>query len=356
MMGVKTSIEWCDSSVSPAPCCTGCELGAHCFARRMNGRFHGRNGFPETFDTPIYRPERMTAALRWSDLTGKKRPGKPWLDGRPRMIFLNDLGDAFAPFLRKERTGLCCIPAWCLDSQHWLTWWLSDIAKSPHVWIVLTKWPDRMKVWTQHVGPLPPNLWLGTSVTDQPTADARLPHLLGIDAAVRIVSYEPAIEPVDFTYRGLGINCPDCGGTGILDDDHPDHGRQTHEGDDDDDCLTCWHGGHEQIVHGIHWLIAGAETGPDSRPSHPDNFRSARDQCAAAGISYFFKSCGDWITKENSRPSDESFPPFTATHCWNPESQVGFSDRRDWAYRVGKKAAGRLLDGVEQNELPEVTR
>lgn len=278
-MSIKTSIEWCDSSVSPAPCCTGCELGPHCFARRMNDRFHGHYGFPETFDTPCYYPERMAAALRWSDLTGKKRPGKPWLDGRPRMIFLNDLGDAFAPLMYRGK-----IASDFRIENHWLYEWLSKIEASPHVWIVLTKWPKRMAAWAKIVGPFPRNLWLGTSVTDQPTADARLPHLLGIDAAVRIVSYEPALGPVDWP-KGmdpLGI---------VWNENIP----------------TGYEGGSP-----IDLIIAGGETGPDSRPAHPDWFRAARDQCAAAGVKFFLKHVS--------------------------------------------KLAGRMLDGREHNELPEVTR
>jgi len=102
-MPKDTNIHWCDSSVNLMMGCDGCELwregSRHCYAGTLTLRHAGRKGWPESFDRPRLFPERLAGALRWPDLTGTARPGKPWLDGLPRVVFVNDMGDTFTESL-----------------------------------------------------------------------------------------------------------------------------------------------------------------------------------------------------------------------------------------------------------------
>lgn len=124
-----------------------------------------------------------------------------------------------------------------------------------------------------------PNVWLGVSVEDQKTADERIPLLLDTPAAVRWLSIEPLLGPVDLDGQALD------------------------------------------------WVVVGGESGPNARPMHPDWARSIRDQCQAAEVPFFFKQWGEY-----------GLLPGTI----------------DGTVRLGKKKAGRLLDGREWNEYPEV--
>jgi len=92
----------------------------------------------------------------------------------------------------------------------------------------------------------------------------------------------------------------------------------------------------------LDWIVAGGESGPRARPPHPDWFRTVRDQCQAAGVPFFFKQWGEW---EPVEPKDrlKNWPQKLFT--W-PDETV--------SYRVGKHEAGRLLDGREWNEFPQM--
>lgn len=124
-MGIKTKIEWADSSVNPIMGCTGCALRkSHCYAAVLCARYAGRKGWPESFDRPEFFPGRLEKAMKWRDLTGEARSDKPWLDGLPRHIFVNDMSDGFCPDV---------------DAWGWLLPHLDAMGKSPHVWMLLTK-------------------------------------------------------------------------------------------------------------------------------------------------------------------------------------------------------------------------
>ena len=103
-MGQTTKIEWCDSTLNLLVGCSGCELFPdHCYAAELVGRYAGQKGWPADFTKPELFLDRLNMALRWPDLSGVERPDKPWLDGRPRMIFVNDLGDTFSPAVRVDQ-------------------------------------------------------------------------------------------------------------------------------------------------------------------------------------------------------------------------------------------------------------
>lgn len=213
-------------------------------------------------------------------------------------------------------------------------------------------WMDRDWAW-----PLP-NAWIGASVENQATADVRVPELLKIPAAVRFLSCEPLLGELDLS-RWLMRGMP------VTDDllDAPDgefvDGLQR-VGDQ-------WH-----RIDEIHWIIAGGESGPKARPMHPDWARSLRDQCVAAGVPYFFKQFGEYSPFLNEAwLGDESKP----WHTWvaldgSSGDAALLTDGEVWSNwtgdppegpeagvvvmaKVGKKAAGRELDGRTWDEVPE---
>jgi len=107
----------------------------------------------------------------------------------------------------------------------------------------------------------------------------------------------------------------------------------------------------------IQWLISGGESGSKARPSHPDWFRSLRDQCVEAGVAYHHKQNGEWapVGRAGSWSDFEDIPG--KAHVWiRPDGQIGPGEGVHRMVRVGKSTAGRLLDGREWNEFPEVTR
>lgn len=217
-----------------------------------------------------------------------------------------------------------------------------------HSFQILTKRPDRMArwfsarsgcwilqhmervydnahrepVWIEPNWPLP-NVWLGVSIEDQPTADARIRSLLVTAASKRFISYEPCLAPVNL----------------------------------------------RPYLFGLDWVIAGGESGPGARPPHPDWFRSIRDQCISAGVPFFFKQWGEYqigsdyskrkvrheIVLNDGRHCDEFH--LDKFHKENPDTTDGLgkwpSFRPCVMARVGKKAAGALLDGREWREFPE---
>ena len=184
----------------------------------------------------------------------------------------------------------------------------------------------------------PRNVWIGTTVEDQTRADERIPLLLSIPAKVRFLSCEPLL--------------------GLVDLRHVQHDRVV-----EIDSLTGDHGVYRPLQGRsearIHWVICGGESGPEARPMHPDWALSLRNQCAAAGVPFLFKQWGEWLPAEVSAPvmPSEIRRITVRTPIKDPGPQrPEFHDWPDGAVsaRVGKKAAGRLLDGREWNEFPAV--
>jgi protein gp37 len=171
------------------------------------------------------------------------------------------------------------------------------------------------------------NVWLGVSVEDQATADERIPLLLQTPAAVRFVSAEPLLGLVDIRSH-LAYEIDNPGADGPLD-----------------------------------WLIVGGELGPGARPMHPGWARSVRDQCVAAGVPFFFKQWGEWVPVplEDISGSLQARMVRAGDVCVDADGTVQVFDGRISVpnegtgfpmRRLGKRAAGRLLDGREWNEMP----
>jgi protein gp37 len=164
-----------------------------------------------------------------------------------------------------------------------------------------------------------PNVWLGVSVEDQATVDARIPLLLQTPAAVRFISYEPALGPVDFGVL-LGTQ------------------RWIHRNSEPFKSFP------DDYEKAIDWVICGGESGRGARPMHPDWARSVRDQCVAAGVPFFFKQWGEWID-DTGIAMDHKFHVKAFDHGdWLsvPDDHVSEDDFGCLMYRVGKKAAGNL--------------
>lgn len=180
--------------------------------------------------------------------------------------------------------------------------------------------------WAELPWPLP-NVWLGVTAENQEMADKRIPILLDTPAAVRYVSVEPCLGPVDLTEHLDVWQCPEC----VLWETHDRY------------CCTCgadrWN--YDNILtKGLDLVICGGETGTGARPMHPDWMRDLRDQCRATEVPFFFKQWG------NYSPHYDGTVGYT-----NVFSGVPMDDPAPM-YKVGKTKAGRLLDGQEHNEMP----
>ena len=190
------------------------------------------------------------------------------------------------------------------------------------------------------------DVWLSVTVCNQAEADEKIPLLLQTPAAKRFVIVEPMLGPVDLSPWDV---CDECG-------------KQRNEFDPLKEMDAAWTGWQcfdhyhpfrscdgSFAKHALDWVICGGETGPGARPMHPDWVRSLRDQCQATGTPFFFKSWGEWETLYDRDRVDDK----TARYL-NLAGDFGFHGECVVAVRrVGKRRAGRLLDGREWNEVPE---
>lgn len=231
-MSDKSKIEWTDATWNPVTGCTKVSEGCrHCYALTFAERWRGTPGhyFENGFDVQL-RPNKLDEPMRWK---------------RPRKIFVNSMSDLF----HKD------IP------DDYIRQVFDVMAQTPqHTYQVLTKRPERMMEFVngynpENLAPHPlPNVWLGTSVENQKAADERIPFLLETPAAVKFLSCEPLLGPLDFR-KVPGFNRRDLN-------------------------LSNW------------WIIVGGESGNGARPMEADWARSIRDQCKIAGVPFFFKQWG----------------------------------------------------------------
>jgi protein gp37 len=200
-MAIETQIQWCDSTNNVQMGCEGCELVKHpdhkpsCYAKVMTDRYAGRKGWPSAFEKPALFLDRIPKMINWPDLTGTNRPAKPWLNGQPRVIFLNDMGDTFTKGL----------------PENWFAEVLPQLAASPHLYLVLTKWPQRFAHFSAKY-PLPENVCPGTSVTSEKTS-FRVRALLEVQAeGFKWVSAEPLWSGLKYDAAFAGVDWVIFGG------------------------------------------------------------------------------------------------------------------------------------------------
>lgn len=351
-MADKTGIEWTDATWNPVRGCTKVSPGCdNCYAmrqaRRMDhpgGAYEGLtrilNCRPQWNGKITLVPDLLSQPLRWT---------------RPRRIFVNSMSDLFHPGVPDSFIDLV----------------FSVMALSPqHTFQVLTKRPNRMHHYVQGLedarsdgnilmkspiaeamrevammrgSPFPgnaplelliegrwplPNVWLGVSVENQAAADERIPDLLRTPAAVRWLSAEPLLGPVDLErVQWPGKHKVDVLRRGAWD-------------------LPGWVGGftNHSDMNGVDWVVVGGESGPGSRPMHPAWVRVLRDQCCESGVAFLFKQWGDWVELAAAPDSEGD-----VRHIVSPANVPG----ADFAMRrVGKREAGRLLDGEAWDQYP----
>jgi protein gp37 len=222
-MSIHTNIGWCDSTVNPTTGCDGCEILKTCYARILHETRLAKSlpklYAPKFLDVRAIRG-RMAKAAAWSDLRNIVRDDKPWLSGRPRHIFISDLSDALS----------IEVPYEFLSEEI-----ISNVTSPPgrrHIWLWLTKKPARMVEFSRWLGirniPWPANLWAGTSLTSQSTADRRIRFLLQVPARVRFLSIEPMLGAIDLS-KWILSNRPNE--TESRDGGHRDEGSRAREAD-----------------------------------------------------------------------------------------------------------------------------
>jgi protein gp37 len=253
-MSTNTKIQWTDDTVNPTSGCDGCELwnaqNHICYAGRDHPRHRRLPGYGPSFDVIGQHPGRMAKAARWSNLTGESRESKPWLDHRPRHIFVSDMSDALSVAVTFEYLAEEVIAA------------VTSPLGTRHRWLWLTKRPGRMAEFSDWLAARgitwPLNLWPGTSLTSQGTC-GRVADLLhvGPPGTRRFLSVEPQHGPID---------------------------------------LTPW-------LPFLDWVIQGGESGARAYPFDLAWARTMRDTCTAAGVPYFLKQLGKHPTEAGERLS-----------------------------------------------------
>lgn len=345
-MATNSNIEWTESTWNPVVGCAKVSEGCrHCYAMRVAHRL-------AAMGQKRYKglTEKRSSGVEWNG-TVRTVPAaldiplsKEWK--KPRRIFVNSMSDLFHPDVSFDFIDrVFAVMALCPQ----------------HTFQILTKRPERMLEYlTSHTGnierkmmvqagtveitgnvlqPPPswplPNVWLGVSVENQATADERIPILLQVPAAVRWLSMEPLLGPVDIkVYLG---DLPE-------DADGP-------------------------AQSGIDWVVVGGESGHKARPMHPDWVRSLRDQCTAAAVPFFFKQWGEWADGSRADTNYKSITLLTNGDYADSSEQAmkllrdkkNITTPDEWnalhpsvMTKTGKKESGRILDGRTWDEMPEV--
>ncbi len=239
-MSDRSAIEWTEASWNPATGCSKVSPGcARCYAETFAERFRGVSGHPyqQGFDLKLW-PERLGLPLRWR---------------RPRMIFVNSMSDLFHEsipdsYIRKVFA--------VMGEADW------------HTFQVLTKRHDRLAALAPELD-WHPNVWMGVTIENRRFVH-RADRLREVDAAVRFISAEPLLGPLE----GLDLD-------------------------------------------GIHWLIAGGESGVRHRRVREEWIIDLRDRCADEGVAFFFKQWGGLRAKSGGRLLEDrtwdEFPTSLAT-------------------------------------------
>lgn len=361
-----SKIEWTQRTWNPIVGCSIISPGCtNCYAMKMAGRLQAlaAKSLPDVEFIGMRSPlahylgttQRSKAGAVW---TGKVAPAPehvltgPLRRMKPSMYFVNSMSDLFHEDVPDEwiLRVLDVIRATSHDGgansgriRH------ANGMEGQHVYQVLTKRSQRMRQFMRrlrwdgerlfladddkHARVILHNLWLGVSAERQQEADARIPDLLATPAAIRFVSCEPLLGPVDLETAWHGENSLDseCWGdcAWCKDGRPPLHncyrGRQTNVE-------------LERGRSGLDWVIGGGESGPGARPMHPDWARSIRDQCQAAGVPFFFKQWGSHGRAADLYPHDHL-----------PEDA-------DLMMPASKTEAGRFLDGRTWDEMPATQR
>lgn len=278
-MAKNSQIEWTHHTFNPwwgctkvSPACDNCY--AELWAKRMGKQLWGTSAPRRFFGDTHWREP-----LRWNE--------EARIAQHRERVFCASMSDVF------ERRAE-------LNEQRKRLWALIEQTTNLD-WLLLTKRPqniERMAPWSDT---WPSNVWVGTSVENQQIAEQRLPFLLKNNAAVRFLSCEPLLGPLN---------------------------------------LRSWF--KRKGLYAIDWVIAGGESGPGSRPMHPDWAAGLLRQCQEFGVPFHFKQWGHWAPAELLRET-----PAATLLTLSNERPVRMA-------RVGKKLAGRILEGTTWDGIPHI--
>jgi len=297
-MGSKSKIEWTDATWNPWQGCRKVSAGcANCYMYRDKKRYgQDPSKVVRSSSRTFNLPKRLPADTRvfvcsWSDFFIEEADA--WRDDAWGIIWQHPELRFIIPTKRTERIASCL----------------------PSYW-----------------GPGWPHVCLLASVENQESANKRIPELLAVPAACRGISAEPLLGPINFRWT----NWCECA-SGETYREYLERGGSVNE---------------YEALRALDWVIAGGESGPGARPMHPDWVRGLRDQCGGAGVPFFFKQWGEWLPwgQFGDRDLDE-FLRMTRAERRPQEPDVNGAAA---TYRVGKKRAGRFLDGHEHSQFPEV--
>lgn len=304
-MAENSHIEWTKHTFNGWIGCTkvgpGCD---HCYAEAWDAR-----GLQQA-DTRwgSHADRTRTSVANWRKPIAWDKAAA--VLGERHRVFCASLADVFD-------NHASILPEWRAD-----LWAL--IRATPNLdWMLLTKRPGNIaKMLPPDWGEGYRNVWLGCTVVNQEEASRDIPKLVAVPARVRFLSMEPLLGPVDLTLDGaVCLPCPNSR-SGSMD---PETGAY-------ECCSRCDHTGIGS-EWGIDLVIVGGESGKGARPMHPDWARSLRDQCVAAGVAFHFKQWGNWN-------ADALLFTDMQGRCPPPDMNIG------------KKAAGRLLDGRTWDQMP----
>jgi protein gp37 len=366
-MADNTHIEWADATVNWI---NGCELASpgctNCYAMRLAGTRMKND--PTRKD--LTRPSKSGPVWNGMVRNNPKHLVLPVGWRKPRRIFWNAHGDMFLGnvpdgWIDMQFAIMAITPQhthMCLTKRNKrMRAYLTNPETPRRIAAVLAEFGDLLRVTPAMrakalartgegvpeavVWPLP-NVWMGVSVEDQERANQRIPDLLASPAALRFLSCEPMLGPIDLGEVRWHVS------------GYPLFGALAKPDEPDDFRYFCHH------QHGIRWVIVGGESGPGARPMHPEWARSLRDQCAAAGAIFHFKQWGEWSPREwkadqgthalhRNAPENGSFQKLNHHPNSCERSSEAPSGWQAFA-KQGKKAAGSLLDGIEHNGMPEV--
>lgn len=321
-MSDQSKIEWTDATVNFWWGCTkvgpGCD---HCYAETLNNFRGNKQWGPGAERRKIKGAASLIRRLdngyaEWAAdyyvITGNARAfGQPTpMIGPRRRVFIQSMSDLFDLEVPLEWFGEA--------------WGHIESCRRLEIQIVTKRVSAVLKrlaaigrtAWPKHAG-------LIITVVNQTEAERDIPRLLALKGELGIpwvgLSIEPMLGPITFRWAAWEP-LKASGATNHLDG-----------------------------LRRLDWIICGGESGPHARPMHPDWARSLRDQCAAAGVPFLFKQHGEWIGVPDLRSLPGAGGPGFGTYDSRPY------DAEHESVRVGKHAAGRLLDGVEHNGYPVVS-
>ena len=279
-MAKNSHIEWTHHTFNPwwgcikvSAACDNCY--AELWAKRMGHQLWGKHSARRFFGAAHWREP-----IVWND--------DARTSGRRERVFCASMADVF------ERRA-------DLNAERLKLWTL--IENTPNLdWLLLTKRPQNIEKIAPWRSEWPANVWVGTTVENQTLADKRLPFLLRVPAAVRFLSCEPLLGPLD---------------------------------------LRHWFKRND--LNRIDWIIAGGESGPGCRPMHPDWVRSLLNQCLSFDVPFHFKQWGQWVPAE------------IVDGALNVRLMEFTNERSVQMVRLSKKLAGRILEGTTWDGVPLTT-